>query len=368
MNEKLNIQLANYIGLYQSMETPVPVTPPAKRAITANEKLVFEEAARAWESYRQSPEGKRDLAAATKMDLPAQQAYVSTILDHPAFKKLLELLRSLDLPASSFSMGLCFEAELFVGFSATIGVAIGVGDAKGVQSAEFLTISLEGGLEVGVIAGVEFGLWSRVPSDLGGRMSGTEITAGLEVEGSIAIFYTLVKPELIGVTLTIGMGVDEGVAEVECYTFILGSQGVDAYIKPVYQPRRNNLLIIDKLTCVHPAGDGGGNENEIFFTFRPDGGGNTEYPYPTYDYFSMKEGDVWACGRSVWFNDRVDVFVFDEDTTGNDDDPVGSFAIHISQLKMNESFTFSSVENYSTKTDEVKYTIEVRLLAQNVGH
>jgi hypothetical protein len=366
MNEKLKIQLANYVGLYQSMETPEPVMAPSKPALGANEKKVFEEAARAWENYRQSPEGKRDLAAAEKMDLPALLAYVPTILDHPAFKKLLELLQSLDLPASSFSMGLNFEAELVIGFSATIGVAIGVGDSKGVQSAEFLTVSLIGGVEAGIMVGVEFGLWSRVPADLGGRMTGTEVAVGFEVEGSVAIFYTL--KELIGAILTIGIGVEEGVAEVECYTFILGSQGEDAYIKPVYQPKRNNLLIIDKLTCVHPANDGGGDENEIYFTFRPDGGENTTYPYPTYDYFSMKEGDTWACGRSIWFNERVDVFVFDEDTPGNDDDEVGSFAISLSNLQLNQSVTFRSVKDYSSGMDKVEYTIQVRLIAQNVGH
>ena len=82
----------------------------------------------------------------------------------------------------------------------------------------------------------------------------------------------------------------------------------------------------------------------------------------------MKEGDTWACGRSIWFNERVDVFVFDEDTPGNDDDEVGSFAISLSNLQLNQSVTFRSVKDYSSGMDKVEYTIQVRLIAQNVGH
>ncbi|MET6998242.1 hypothetical protein [Chitinophaga defluvii] len=368
MNEKLKIQLANYVAAYKSMdnaieEHPEPVT---KRALMETEKKVFEEAEKVWASYSNSPEGKKELAAVENMDLPAVRAYVAGLVDKPVFVKLISWLKSLDLPASSFSIGLGFEAELIIGFSATIGIAVGVGNAKGVQSAEFLTVSLEVGVQAGAMVGVQFGLWTNAPADLGGKLTGTEIDLGIELEASAALYYTL-KEGIKGATLMIGIGLEEGIAEVECYTFILGDQGVDPYLKPVVQPRKNNFLIIESLKCVHPSNDGAGNENEIYFIFQPDpADGGTAYPYPTYDYFSMKEGDTWQCGRSVWFNSNVAVTVYDEDYP-SDDDVVGTFSISLSQLKLGQTVTFKSTKDYSSGLDKVEYTINVKLIAQNVG-
>lgn len=363
MHNNLKIQLANYAGAYRSMATTQKRQKPELGTPTENERKVFSEAEKAWERYSQSATGKKEIAALGTMDLPAIRQYVSGILDHPEFKELRHLLDTLELPASSFSIGLCLEAEFIVGFSATLGIAIGIGDSKGVQSAEFLTISLLEGAEAGALAGVEFGLWKCIPSDLGGYSWGTQVAIGFEVEGSVAVFYTL--SGISGFTLTVGGGVDEGGSEIECYTFILGEQGADPYIKPVIQPRKNNFLIIESLKCVHPSNDGGGDENEAYFTFQADG--DTVYPYPTYDYFSLKEGNTWACGRSVWFNNSVAVTVYDEDGTSNDD-ILGTFSIQASELSLGQTKTFHSTKNYSSGMDKVEYTINVKLVAQNVAH
>lgn len=362
MNEKLKIQIANYVAAYQSMVSPPRPKPVAKPVLSDNEKKFFEEAEKAWASYSNSSEGKRELAAVENMDLPAVRTYVAGILDKPVFAKLISLLRSLDLPASSFSVGLNFEIELIIGFSCTIGVAIGVGNSKGVQTAEFLSVALDEGIQAGAMTGVQFGLWNSAPADLGGYSWGTEIELGLDVELSGGVYYT--REGISGVTLTIGVGLEEGIAEIECYTFILGDQGVDPYIKPVVQPRKSNFLIIESLKCVHPSNDGAGDENEIYFVFQADG--DTAYPYPTYDYFSMKEGETWQCGRSVWFNSSVAVTVYDEDTSPSDDDVVGAFSINLSQLKLGQSITFKSTKDYSSGLDNVEYTINVKLIAQNV--
>lgn len=366
MNDKLKIEIANYIAAYQSMaptgstEHAEPVT---KRVLTENEKKVFEEAEKAWASYSNSPEGKKELAAVEHMDLPAVRAYVASLLDKPIFAKLISWLKSLDLSSNSFSIGLSFEAELVIGFSATIGIAIGVGNSKGVQSAEFITVALEEGVQAGIMAGVQFGLWFNAPADIGGKLLGTQIDLGFEGEASGTLYYVR-KEGIKGVTLTLGIGLEEGIAEIECYTFILGDQGVDPYIKPVVQPRKNNFLIIESLKCVHPSNDGAGDENEIYFVFQADG--DTVYPYPTYDYFSMKEGDTWQCGRSVWFNSSVAVTVYDEDTPPSDNDVVGYFSITLSQLKLGQTVTFHSTKDYSSGLDNVEYTINVKLIAQNV--
>lgn len=362
MKELLKIQIANYVGHYRSMTAPAAPQAPVNPLVSATERMVFEEAEKAWANYSGSAEGQRELAAVAQMDLAELRAYVASLPDKPIFVKLIKWIRSLDLPASSFTIGLNFEAELIIGFSGTIGVAVGVGNAHGMQSAEFLSLSLEEGLQFGAMTGVQFGLWTSAPADLGGYSWGTEIDLGLSVEMSAGIYYT--REGISGVAVTLGAGVEEGIAEVECYTFILGDQGIDPYLKPVVQPRKNNLLIIESLTCVHPSHDGGGDENEIYFIFQADG--DTRYPYPTYDYFSMKEGDVWPCGRSVWFNSGVEVTVYDEDgTSGND--VVGTFSIHLSQLALGQIVTFQSTEDFSSTFDTVEYTISVKLVAQNVA-
>lgn len=361
MKEELKIQIANYAGLYKSMDAPEKPKPPSK-PVSENEKKVFEEAIKAWNSYSNSPEGKKELAAVETMDLPELRAYVASLPDKPALAKLISWIRSLDLPESSFTIGLNFEVELILGFSGTIGVAVGIGNSKGLQSSEFLSLALEEGVDAGAMAGVQFGLWNSAPADLGGYSWGTEVDLGFEAEVSAGIYYT--REGICGVAVTIGAGVEEGIEEVECYTFILGDQGSDPYIKPVVQPRKNNFLIIESLTCVHPSNDGGGDENEVYFIFQADG--DKKYPYPTYDYFSMKEKQTWDCGRSVWFDSSVAVTVYDEDGT-SDDDIVGTFSINLSQLSLGQSVTFNSTKNYSSGLDDVEYTIKVKLVAQNVA-
>ncbi|WP_119080663.1 hypothetical protein [Chitinophaga alhagiae] len=363
MNDTLKIQLANYVGAYQSIAAPAPAERPANPVLTENEKKVLIEAEKAWATYSSSPEGKKELAAVENMELPELQAYVAGLPDKPVFSKLIKWIRSLDLPDSSFSIGLTVEAELIIGFTATLGVAVGIGNSAGVQSCEFLSVSLEAGVQAGVLAGVQFGLWNQAPANLGGNANGIELDLGADIEFSGALYFNL--SGLRGVTLTVGVGVEDGIALVETYTFILGDQGVDPYIKPVVQPRKSNFLIIESLKCVHPSNDGAGDENEVYFIFQADG--DTAYPYPTYDYFSMKEGDTWNCGRSVWFNSSVAVTVYDEDGT-SDDDVVGTFSISLSQLALNKSITFKSTKDYSSGLDKVEYTINVKLIAQNVPH
>lgn len=361
MNEKLKIQLANYVAAYQSMPATAAPRQPVQRVLTDKEKQVFAAAEKAWLEYSTSPEGKAELAAVQNMDLPELRAFVAALPDKPIFQQLISWIRSLDLPASSFSIGLNVEVEMIIGFSGTLGVAVGVGESKGLQSAEFLSVAVEEGVQAGALAGVQFGLWNNIPADLGGKAWGIEGDIGAEIEFSLGFYWNNSGP--LGVALTVGGGLEEGIAIVESYTFILGDQSLDPYIRPVVQPRKSNFLIIESLQCVHPSNDGAGDENEIYFIFQADG--DTAYHYPTYDYFSMKEGQTWSCGRSVWFNSQVKVTVYDEDMP-SDDDVIGDFSISLSQLALGKSITFNSTKDYSSGLDNVEYKITVKLIAQNV--
>lgn len=362
MKGLLKIQLANYVADFTSMP-PTPAAPvPEKPVLTDNQKQVFIESEKAWKAYSESPEGKKELAEVENMDLPTLRAYVASLPDKPIFIKLISWIRSLDLPDSSFTIGITVEAELIIGFSGTIGIATGIGESKGLEAAEFLTVAVDVGLQAGAMIGVQFGLWNEAPADLGGSLQGVEIDLGAEVEFSAGFYFNTSGRR--GIAITLGAGIEDGISIVEYYTYILGDQGVDPYLKPVVQPRKKNFLILESLKCVHPSNDGSGDENEVYFTFQADG--DTVYPYPTYSNFSMKEGESWACGRSVWFNSSVAVTVYDEDA-GNDDDVVGYFSIVLSQLKLNESVIFNSTKDYSSGLDNVEYTMKVRLIAQNVA-
>lgn len=362
MNTIIKTQIANYAGMYKSMSSPAVVKPKQPYTLADTETKVFTEAKSAWETYSNSAIGKTELQTIATMDVPEAKSAVANILDNPAFAKLLQLLNTLELPASSFSFGITMELELILGFEAVLGVAVGIGNSKNVASSEFLTLGLTEGIDEGGLVGVQFGLWKNAPADIGGYSWSTEIDLGLGAEVEVAGSYTA-SGGILGATLTIGAGEEDGADEEESYTFILGNQEGDGYLKPAYQPRKNNFLIITSVKCDSTQNDGAGNANEVYFTFQADG--DTVYHYPTYDYFSMESGDTWNCGRSVWFDSTVQVNLYDEDDTSGDD-PIGNFTINLSDLTLGGTKTFSSTKDYSTTFDTVKYTINVKLAAQNV--
>lgn len=362
MNNSLIEEIANCAAAYQQLPTPEKTAQKQKPAPSEKEMEVLQEAQKAWETYSNSEEGKTKTAELKTADRSKINDFIQQLIDHDTFRRLKQLLDELDLPACSFSVGINFEAELIIGVTGTIGMAFGIGNSAGAQSAEFLSLGITEGVDEGVMTGIQFALWNSAPSDIGGYAFSTEVDAGLGAEVALDVYYLT---SILGVSLTVGAGEEEGVNEGESYTFILGSQGDDPYLKPIYQPTQNNLLIIENVKCLHPSNDGIGNANEIYFKFQADDG--TIYPYPTYDYFSMQEGDVWVCGRSVWFNNYVNVTLYDEDDV-SDPDVEGTFAINLSDLTLNQIKTFHSTKDYSHGLDDVEYTIDVKLVAQNVAH
>lgn len=360
MHHNLPTQLEEYVSRYPysfSIDRP---------QITSNPDLkpILNEAKKAWEQYAQTAEGKKMVESFSTKDLHEIRASLPEIIDHPIIKKLIDWLREKDFLAASFSIGLKLEAEALIGFTGIIGLAVGIGTANGKESVEYLTVALAEGIELGVMLGVQIGVWVVSPGELGGFSLCTEVDLGFDVELSEGTYYKV--KEFLGETITVGVGVEDGISEMECYTFILGDQGDnprDPYIKPVIQKPKKNFLIIEKVKCVHPSNDGAGNENEVYFIFKPDGG--KEYHFPTYDYFSMKEGETWDTGRSVWFDDYIDITIYDEDGT-SENDIVGTFHIPLSQLSVGQSKVFQSTKDYSSLMDNIEYTVQVRLIARDI--
>lgn len=368
MNTLLETQIANYAGIYKSMTSQKVIKSKQEPALTNSEKEVLLEAQNAWTNYSTSPKGQTELATITTLDVPQIQQKIADILDSSEFVQLKQLLESLDLPASSFSFGFNIEIEFIIGFTATIGMAIGIGDSKGVAASEFLTIGLTEGIDEGGLAGVQFGVWKNAPADLGGYSWSTEMDVGFVIEGGVAISYTA-SGGILGATLTVGGGEEDGIDEEESYTFIIGSQenDGDGYLKPAYQARKNNLLIISSVSCSDASNDDVGSDtDEVYFTFQADG--DTLYHYPTYDRYSMQKGDTWNCGRSVWFDQSVVVRIYDEDNNiiGSDDEHLGDYTINVSDLTLGQTKTYSSTKDYSSWDDTIGYTIKVKLVAKDV--
>ncbi|WP_299767944.1 hypothetical protein [uncultured Dokdonia sp.] len=364
MNTILKTQISAYTEKYQSLGTTAVTKPKQTLTISDTKQKVLKQAQQCWENYSTSTHGAAQLKAVTTTDLPTTQAMVANLINSPEFADLKATLDTLNIPASSFSIGLNIEVEFIIGFAATIGVAIGIGDSKGVATSEFLSVGITEGIDEGGLVGVQFGIWDNAPSDLGGYAWSTEVDLGFGAEISTAVSYS-VSGGILGATLTIGGGEEDGIMEEESYTFIIGSQegNSDGYLRPAYQPQKNNLLIVTSLKCKHPSNDGAGNENEVYFTFQADS--ETMYYYPTYDYYSMKEGDTWSCGRSIWFNESINIKIYDDDGLHSDNDLMGNYVINLSNLVLGETKTFNSTKDYSHGLDNIEYTINVKLVAQN---
>lgn len=360
MNHQLQKQLEEYVACFPysfSIDRPEVDNRP-------DFKPILKEVQKTWEQYVQTPEGKIMVDSLETKDLNELRAALPLIADHPLIKKLIDWIRAQDFLAASFSIGIKLEAQLLLGVTGVLGYAVGVGTANGKESAEFLTLSINEGIELGAMIGIEFGIWTVSPGDMGGFSLCTEIDLDFEIGISEGTYYT--THSFLGETITIGVGAEAGISEMECYTFILGDQGDtgrEPYLKPVIQEPKSNFLILENVKCVHPSNDGAGDENEVYFTFQADGG--KKYPFPPYDYFSMKEGETWNTGRSVWFDDHIDIILYDEDGTSEDDE-LGKFKIELSQLSVGQSKVYHSTKDYSSTMDKVEYTIQARLVATNV--
>lgn len=371
MNTQLKSQIAPYASIYQSKKLPVNKKKQVKSELSSQEKEILKEAETAWLKYEKTDKAQVELATVPNIDIPTIQQKVQDILSSSKFVKLKQLIDSLDIPTSSFTFGFNVQVEFIIGFTATIGMAIGIGESKGVASSEFLTIGLTEGIDEGGLAGVQFGIWKNAPADLGGYAWSTEADAGFLAEAGVAVSYTATGG-VLGASITVGGGEEDGVDEEESYTFILGSQegDGDGYLRTAYQPRKSNLLLIKSVYCSDASNDDVGSDtDEVYFTFQADGG--SKYYYPNYDRYSMQKGDTWDCGRSVWFDNYVTVKIYDEDNNiiASGDEHLGNFTINLSDLTgltAGQTKTFNSTTDFSSWDDTIGYSIKVELLAHNV--
>ena len=131
MNQLLKSQLANHVGSYQSMNRPQKPNRKPNYKPSQEELDIFRTAKNGWDKFSKSRKGRMQLATAKKLDLPSFQKWVKSILGNSEFRDLRSKLSSTSLPFKSFSIGINFEIEFIIGFSGTVGIAIGIGESKG---------------------------------------------------------------------------------------------------------------------------------------------------------------------------------------------------------------------------------------------
>lgn len=371
MNNLIKAQIANYLGVCHAMPSPkkYKVDSPTHEPTEA-EIEIFTEAENAWNEYSNSSHGTSHLDAIKEVkDIRYLKDMVHGIFNSPEFEELKNKLDTLDIPDGSFSMAIYFELELVLGFGVSLGIGLGLGASKDVAISEFLSVGILEGVAEEVVIGAQFGIWTSPPSDLGGFSLSTAIEVGMGPDVEVAIAYTR-SSGFLGFAMSVACGEGVGLYEGESYTYVLGTAAENQAIfdkffnRPAYQPRKKNFLMIDWINCKHPQNESDDN-NEIYFTFQVDND-DTIYHYPTYNYYSMEKNDRWYCSRSIWFDEKVTIKIYDHDDLSSDDQ-VGKYHINLGQLEeFGIEYKFNSSHNYSEGSDKVEFTVGVRLLAKEL--
>jgi hypothetical protein len=352
MNTTLQSQLAPFAEECREQLSPpgAELAIPPTHEVSAQEKEIVTELARALKAWQTSADGRAKLQALKGMSLDEIRQELIALLQSDLFVPTLELITKpslpiLDYPIQTISIAVKFEADFVIfGFSGSLGVAVdprtlvqAIKDKNpsGLDFSMFITGWVEEGIEAGAFVGVEAGVSGAKPSDLGGFAKGVEgsvvlipdpLEDGLGV-GPFAQYYQGVSRDGLkfepvtgawGVTVGIATGEDTALAFTESYTLVLEDITVPAIYQPT--PPNGHMVIISILQCVNSNLD----TDRVYFYFTPDGG--TQYRYPTWDHRDMMEAkdpwdnqNTWYTGRSVKFTDSVAIELWSETDVGDDD-------------------------------------------------
>lgn len=223
-----------------------------------------------------------------------------------------------DAVVQSVSIGVGLIVGVGVVLQGTIGIAVDprqLGNIK--ETVAFFTGALDVGGIVAEIEGIVLGLSRSPPSEMSGPSLNVAVSVdvgvGVTVEASFV--RSTDHERLSGVSIGVGAGAGGEIAIGFSNTWIIAWDG-----KPrVYQPRADNYMMIQSIRCNKTGGPPGADD--LYFTFTVDD--QVTYRYPSHGQLAMNSGDTWNAGRSIYFNQKVDVRLFDQDDGGGDD-PRGS--------------------------------------------
>lgn len=301
---------------------------------------------------------------------PAGQAQLATIKDSASVAELTDQLRELyssevlkpsldeldakasgdfdgiDFPIKAITLGFAGQIDLGIGIYASFGYAVQFPNPF-TSGAFYLSGAVTEGIDAGADVAIQLGAWASEPLDLGGYYNGQEVM----VDDTLGIGgWTFEQDEdLVGAAVDLALGVEDGGDEAEFYTLVwaLDSDGV----YPVAQQPADHLLILSNLTCLNTKESG---HDEVYFLFTPDGGDVT-YRYPSSKYYSMSADSKdpehsWNTGRSVKFNQYVDIQLLD------DGDQLGTFRFNLSDFSGSTPVTKTSDIKEGLNEIEYKFT------------
>ncbi len=333
MNPYLESQIAPFVNKYRKMNKPSKRR--KSKGLDQNEKNMCNKALQLMNNWKNSKEGKTIMKVMRNYPMEEMSKAMDATITRGQVEDIIQELSTyfaeMDWPVNAVSFGVNFEAELVVGLSGTLGVAVNPTNTN-VDTSTFLSVGLDEGVTEGAIGDIQIGVWTSEPKDLGGGSFSVELLLDAVGGGTIAAYWGY-DGSFQGITIAAGVGEEAGIEIKESYTFILTDEELG--IPPIWQRPADHMLIFNKITAKNIAA-GDGKHNEIYFKFKPDDG--AYFPHPYWDYFAMAEDDKWYCGRSVKFNEKVKVKLYDSDD-GPDDD-LGSITIELDDLEMGDDVTF----------------------------
>lgn len=326
-------------------------------ALNAGDRELVNTIKQGLQAWKNSAAGQAFLKDAKQMAPEAIARGLQSLLESEHLAPSMQMLNEqaqldLSFPIQSVSIGLVGQFDVILaGLVLSVGYAADITNVSS-TSVIYLGGGVTAGLELGLDGGIEVGVWRNKTSDMQGNYKAEEIE--FVDDGGIIITGYEQDDKVQGVTVSLDVGANDGVSVEDYYIFTFD---IDHY--PVYQEGdASHLLVLTTLTCLNS----NIGTDDVYLTFRPDGG--TTYRYPTWGSYGMTQdsGDVghsWGLGRSVKFNSYVDVQL----QVGADDFP---------SIRFNYS-DFHGIGSTSTKTadrdgsigngwNEIKYQLGAILM------
>ena len=215
--------------------------------------------------------------------------------------------------------------------------------------AGYVGVGVDEGIEEAAIAGIQFGISTSTPEDFGGWGVSIDLTADAALGLTIGVTGSISSVQVTGAYVTVDGGEGAGLEIQESYTFLLADMKYT--IPAMYQPRKKYMAILYSLVCNETSEKW--ENDEVYMTFKPDDGAT--YPYPSWDYYSMDDNsdeDTWYLGRSVWFDEKIEITLWDADDL-SDDDVIAKTTINISDNTIQDL-----LENHPANTGQSSYTLK----------
>jgi hypothetical protein len=350
-NRALSAPAKNLAKALASQPGTAAQSPKAATASPAEAALV-QEAQQAFAAWLATPDGEFCKALMRAGNYEPVVEALQALANGSAFARTRELATvSIDpLDYEAFSLGMVVQADIILGIYASAGYICDFDNISGTSSV-YICGAISGGFDIGADVGGQVGFWKKSVAQVDGFYIGGEVIIddgpGLSALG---LFNLLSDEDYQALLIDAEGGFNDG---VDGLAFGMLSYGRDT--GPVVQKQASHFLILGTLTCINQRESG---HDEVYLKFTADNG--TTFRYPTNKYYSMSDdsGDynTWNLGRSVWFDSKVKVDLFDGGDT------IGSMTFNFSDFSgPNSSKTVTSKQSYGV-FQTIEYSLAAKLI------